>query len=158
MRRQLVPGPVVRLTVIKAKTRPGIEARPRGGYTWCNSMGCYLCQNDYDNVHTCAFICTLQYACQHAYARYNMHATCICTLQYACMQHAYAPYNMHACMHANMHMHPTICMHANMHVNIIYTHYNMHIHVTQLSSQYNNYIVCMCMYTYTLHNMHVSRY
>ena len=26
MRRQLVPGPVVRLTVIKAKTRPGIEA------------------------------------------------------------------------------------------------------------------------------------
>ena len=27
MRRQLVPGPVVRLTVIKAKTRPGIEAR-----------------------------------------------------------------------------------------------------------------------------------
>ena len=31
MRRQLVPGPVVRLTVIKAKTRPGIEAR-RGGY------------------------------------------------------------------------------------------------------------------------------
>ncbi len=28
MRRQLVPGPVVRLTVIKAKTRPGIEAKP----------------------------------------------------------------------------------------------------------------------------------
>ncbi len=28
MRRQLVPGPVVRLTVIKAKTRPGIEATP----------------------------------------------------------------------------------------------------------------------------------
>ena len=27
MRRQLVPGLVVRLTVIKAKTRPGIEAR-----------------------------------------------------------------------------------------------------------------------------------
>ena len=27
MRRQLVPGPVVRLTVIKAKTRPGIEAK-----------------------------------------------------------------------------------------------------------------------------------
>ena len=26
MRRQLVPGPVVCLTVIKAKTRPGIEA------------------------------------------------------------------------------------------------------------------------------------
>ena len=26
MCRQLVPGPVVRLTVIKAKTRPGIEA------------------------------------------------------------------------------------------------------------------------------------
>ncbi len=29
MRRQLVPGLVVRLTVIKAKTRPGIEAKPR---------------------------------------------------------------------------------------------------------------------------------
>ncbi len=29
MRRQLVPGLVVRLTVIKAKTRPGIEARYR---------------------------------------------------------------------------------------------------------------------------------
>ncbi len=28
MRRQLVPGLVVRLTVIKAKTQPGIEARP----------------------------------------------------------------------------------------------------------------------------------
>ncbi len=26
MRRQLVPGPAVPLTVIKAKTRPGIEA------------------------------------------------------------------------------------------------------------------------------------
>ncbi len=26
MRRQLVPGPVVRLTVIKAKLQPGIEA------------------------------------------------------------------------------------------------------------------------------------
>ncbi len=26
MRRQLVPGLVVRLTIIKAKTRPGIEA------------------------------------------------------------------------------------------------------------------------------------
>ncbi len=68
--------------------------------------------------------------------------------------HSYAPYNMHgAC---NMHMHLTICMHANMHVNIIYTHYNMHVHVKQLSSQYNNYMVCM--YTYTLHNMHVSGY
>ncbi len=29
MRRQLVPGLVVRLTVIKAKTRPGIEARSK---------------------------------------------------------------------------------------------------------------------------------
>ncbi len=27
--------------------------------------GCYLCKNDYDNVHTRAFICTLQYTCQH---------------------------------------------------------------------------------------------
>ena len=27
-------------------------------------MGCYLCQNDYDNVHMCAFIYTLQYASQ----------------------------------------------------------------------------------------------
>ena len=41
-----------------------------------------------------------------------------------CMQ---LPYNMHAC---------------NMHVNIIYTHYNMHIHVD--------------MYIYTLHNYQVN--
>ncbi len=37
MRRQLVPGLVVRLTVIKAKTRPGIEANVNvvvsNGYT-----------------------------------------------------------------------------------------------------------------------------
>ena len=32
MRRQLVPGPVVRLTVIKAKTRPGIEATKIADY------------------------------------------------------------------------------------------------------------------------------
>ena len=68
------------------------------------NQGCYLCQNDYDNVHTRAFICTLQYACQYAYARYNMHVD----IQYArynmhatCMQHAYAHYNMHV----NMHIH-----------------------------------------------------
>ncbi len=88
-------------------------------------MGCYLCQNDYDNVHTCAYICTLQYACQYAYARYNMHvnmhmhvticmSTCICTIQYAC-QHAYARYNMHACQHS-------------------YAHYNMHIIIIHIYS------------------------
>ncbi len=68
----------------------------------------------------------LQYACQKAYARYNMHVK----------MHMHARYNMHAC---------------NMHVNIIYTHYNICIYtlvVTQLSSQLdNNYMVCMCMYT-----------
>ncbi len=47
-------------------------------------MGCYLCQNVYDDVHMCAFI----YTCQHAYTRYNMHIN----------------------MHVNMHMHVTICM------------------------------------------------
>ncbi len=34
MRRQLVPGPVVRLTVIKAKTRPGIEATHKPSYEY----------------------------------------------------------------------------------------------------------------------------
>ncbi len=55
-----------------------------------HTMGCYLCQNDYDNVHTRAFICALQHVHMHiTYAHYN-------TLQYAC-QHAYARYNNHAC-------------------------------------------------------------
>ncbi len=40
MRRQLVPGPVVRLTVIKAKTRPGIEASIKlaGGLIYYNYL------------------------------------------------------------------------------------------------------------------------
>ncbi len=38
MRRQLVPGPVVRLTVIKAKTRPGIEAILRRVLTMAISL------------------------------------------------------------------------------------------------------------------------
>ena len=37
MRRQLVPGPVVRLTVIKAKTRPGIEATTNVEHSFTNS-------------------------------------------------------------------------------------------------------------------------
>ena len=32
-------------------------------------MGCYLCQNDYDDVHVCAFICT----CMHYNMHVNMH-------------------------------------------------------------------------------------
>ncbi len=61
-------------------------------------------------------------------------STCICTLQYAC-QNAYAPYNMHAC---NMHMHLTICMHACQHAcqHNIYTSQHAYT-LTQLSSQHS---------------------
>ena len=86
-------------------------------------MGCYLCQNDYDNVHTRAFICTLQYACQHAYARYNhvhMHINMHMHMQYAC-QHAYARYNMHAICIC------TLQYACNMHVNIIIITIIIHI-------------------------------
>ncbi len=78
-------------------------------------MGCYLCQNDYGNVHTRAFICTLQYACQHSYARYNMHATCIMHI-YSIMLHAWDVNNYDLRQHNytlkpnNMHMHVHIIM------------------------------------------------
>ncbi len=43
MRRQLVPGPVVRLTVIKAKTRPGIEAAGKANWgTGHNNRSTYI--------------------------------------------------------------------------------------------------------------------
>ena len=46
MRRQLVPGPVVRLTVIKAKTRPGIEASLHASpATAVSSSAAYLCRD-----------------------------------------------------------------------------------------------------------------
>ncbi len=44
MRRQLVPGLVVRLTVIKAKTRPGIEAkRPQGFFENYHYTAAVIC-------------------------------------------------------------------------------------------------------------------
>ncbi len=46
MRRQLVPGLVVRLTVIKAKTRPGIEARDTVASTHAGSPFSVLYQQD----------------------------------------------------------------------------------------------------------------
>ncbi len=46
MRRQLVPGPVVRLTVIKAKTRPGIEAS-----SYLALAGIDMSQYNYIAVH-----------------------------------------------------------------------------------------------------------
>ncbi len=45
MRRQLVPGPVVRLTVIKAKTRPGIEARFQAEFSLLYSPNRYKSEN-----------------------------------------------------------------------------------------------------------------
>ena len=48
MRRQLVPGPVVRLTVIKAKTRPGIEAT--------REVSAHLCYNYERILVTCLYI------------------------------------------------------------------------------------------------------
>ncbi len=65
-----------------------------------STMGCYLCQNDYDNVHTRAFICTLQYACQHPYTHLQYYAAWDVN-NYDLRQHNYTltPNNMHIHVH-----------------------------------------------------------
>ena len=74
-------------------------------------------------ISTC--ICTLQYACQHPYARYNNY-----------VQHAYEHYNMHACQHAyarynmhacNMHMHTTTCIYLLYTFTVLYCMHGMSI-------------------------------
>ena len=81
------------------KTRPGIEARPRGGTHGAILWGVI-----------CVKMTMTMYTRVHSYAHYNMHVNMHMHVT-ICMQHAYAHYNMHAC---NMHMHLTICMHACM--------------------------------------------